>query len=214
MSSPDLEHWSAPELLRVSGPEQSEKAMGRIIDPYLLEDKDEPGVWWCFYKSNQICVSRSVDLQNWTPMGFVSSGENPCVIVDRNEYVLFYSPENGIGVKRSGDLKSWRDIGVFTLGQKNWPWARGRITAGFVLDLREHPEIGKALMFFHGSRYPEKDSRGGFDTFASLGIAWSSDLSEWHWPVGTSGHDRARSDGQSIALPQQDTLLHQEKTYL
>ena len=22
--------------------------MGRIIDPYLVADKDEPGKWWCF----------------------------------------------------------------------------------------------------------------------------------------------------------------------
>ena len=29
-----------------------------------------------------------------------------------------------------------------TLGQENWPWARGRLTAGFVLDLRSGPAVG------------------------------------------------------------------------
>ena len=46
--SRDLRHWSAPELLRVKGPDVDEKGLGRMIDPYLLEDKDAPGKWWCF----------------------------------------------------------------------------------------------------------------------------------------------------------------------
>lgn len=192
MSSTDLEHWGARELLRVSGPGVSAKAMGRTIDPYLLEDKDKRGVWWCFYKGNGIKLSRSTDLKTWTPAGFVSLGENPCVIVDHDEYVLFYSLANGIGIKRSADLKLWRDEGVLTLGQKEWPWASGRLTAGFVLDLRNVPEVGRALMFFHGSRYPEEDARGGFDSFASLGIVWSSDLHQWRWPGGGEGMTTSR----------------------
>ena len=35
-------------------------------------------------------------------------------------------------------------------------------------------------MFFPGSDYPESD---GFDTFASIGIAWSHELSKWEWPA-------------------------------
>jgi hypothetical protein len=50
-----------------------------------------------------------------------------------------------------------------------------------VLDLRDVPAVGKAIMFFHGSRYPEEDPRGGFDNFASIGFAWSDDLEEWTW---------------------------------
>jgi hypothetical protein len=42
--------------------------------------------------------------------------------------------------------------------------------------------VGKALMFFHGSQYREKDPRGGFDNYASLGLAWSDDLKSWNWP--------------------------------
>ena len=51
-SSDDLVHWDAPELLRVKGDAVPREEMGRMIDPYLLEDKDEPGKYWCFYKQN------------------------------------------------------------------------------------------------------------------------------------------------------------------
>ena len=177
MRSKDLETWSEPELLRVKGPEVPQEQMGRMIDPFLIEDKDEPGKWWCFYK---IGYAWSRDLKNWTYAGRSPIGENPCIIVDGGEYVLFLS--GGIIVMRSRDLKTWNDEGTLTLGQKDWPWAQGRLTAAFVLDLRKQLGIGKALMFFHGSDFPETDQRGGFDNFASLGLAWSDDLKHWSWP--------------------------------
>jgi hypothetical protein len=183
MHSQDLEHWSTPELLRVKGPDVSERDMGRMIDPYILKDKDVPGKWWCFYKQNGISMSYSWDLSTWTYAGRTSAGENPCVIVDKGDYVLFHSPANGIGMKRSNDLVNWRDDGLLTLGQKDWPWAYGRLTGGFVLDLRSEPWVGRALMFFHGSQFPEEDPRGGFNNFASIGVAWSGDLHEWFWPA-------------------------------
>jgi hypothetical protein len=182
MSSKDLEHWEAPELLRVKGPDVPQGAMGRMIDPYLLADKDVPGKWWCLFKQNGVSRAWSLDLKRWTFAGHAPAGENACVIVDGDDYVLFHSPANGIGVKRSPDLAAWRDEGLLTLGQAAWPWAQGRLTAGFVMDLRHDPAVGKALMFFHGSDYPEKDPRGGFDTFASLALAWSDDLRTWTWP--------------------------------
>ena len=182
MRSRDLETWGTPELLRVKGPDVPVEKMGRMIDPFLLADKDVSGKWWCFFKQNGVSRSWSLDLKTWTFVGHAPAGENACVIVDGGEYVLFHSPENGIGIKRSADLVSWRDEGVLTLGQKAWPWASGRLTAGFVLDLRRDPAVGKALMFFHGSDFPEKDSRGGFDNFASIAIAWSDDLRTWAWP--------------------------------
>lgn len=169
MTSEDLEHWSVPELLRVKGPSVTQADMRRMIDPYLIRDRLEPNVWWCFYKDHGINLSRSVDLETWVPVGPVSSGENPCVIVDGDEYLLFYSPENGIGMKRSLDLKLWHDLGLLTLGQKDWPWASGRITAGFVLDLRDVPEVGRALMFFHGSRYPRRIREEGLTHLQALG---------------------------------------------
>ncbi len=182
MRSTDLEHWGSPELLRVKGPDVPIEKMGRMIDPFLLEDKDDPGKWWCFFKQHGVSRSWSRDLRNWTFAGSVSGGENVSVVVRGNQYVMFHSPENGIGVKRSSDLKNWQNSGLLTLGQKDWPWARGRITAGFVLDARRVAGVGKYLMFFHGSQYPEEDPRGGFDNFASIGLAWSGDLHTWNWP--------------------------------
>jgi len=186
MRSKDLEKWGAPELLRVKGPDVPQEKMGRMIDPFLLADKDEPGKWWCLFKQNGVSRSWSRDLKTWSFAGHAPAGENACVVVDADEYVLFHSPANGVGVKRSKELTLWRDEGVFTLGQREWPWAQGRLTGGFVLDLRRDPRVGQALMFFHGSDFPEEDPRGGFDTFASIGLAWSGDLKTWSWPVGKS----------------------------
>lgn len=180
LRSNDLDHWGQPELLRVKGLDVPVEKMGRMIDPYLFEDKDEPGKWWCFYKQNGVSMSWSRDLRRWTYFGRADAGENVCILVEGNEYVLFHSPQNGIGVKRSQDLQHWRDCGLITLGQTEWPWARGRLTAGFVLDLRREPGVGRYLLFFHGSG-PE-DERTMFDHHASLGIAWSSDLVNWNWP--------------------------------
>ena len=183
MRSKDLENWGPPELLRVKGPNVPQETMGRMIDPYLIEDRGDPGKWWCFYKSGS---AWSRDLKVWTPESQRPPGENPCVILDGSDYVMFYAPRNGVGVRRSKDLIEWSDEGVLTLGQKDWPWAKGRLTAGFVLDLRKNPSVGKALMFFHGSDYGEGDPRGGFDSFSSLGLAWSSDLKNWDWPGQSS----------------------------
>jgi hypothetical protein len=187
MSSTDLENWEPAELLTVMGPAVPREKMGRMIDPFLLQDKDDPGKWWCFFKQKgAVQMSSSNDLKTWTYTGDkIAGGENPCVIPDGNDYVLYYAPSNGVGVKRSSDLKTWRDEGILTLGQKDWPWAKGRLTGGFVLDLRKDPKVGKALMFFHGSTYKESDPRGGFDNFASLGLAWSDDLKNWTWPGKT-----------------------------
>lgn len=180
MRSRDLAHWDEPELLRVKGPEVSVDEMGRMIDPYLIQDKDEPGKWWCFFKQDGVSRAYSRDLQHWTFAGRADAGENVCVLVVDDEYVMLHSPDNGIGIKRSGDLKSWRDDNLIRLGQEGWPWAQGRLTAGFALDLRRESEIGKFVLFFHGSG-PE-DERAMFDSFASIGIAWSDDLRHWNWP--------------------------------
>ncbi|MEM7124728.1 MAG: hypothetical protein AAF702_00290 [Chloroflexota bacterium] len=181
MRSTDLVNWSMPELMRVKGPDVAVEAMGRMIDPYLCEDKDHPGLWWCFYKQNGVSISYSIDLKTWTYFGNTASGENVCVLVENNEYILFHSPSNGIGIKRSNDLRNWRDWGdLITLGQDEWTWAKGRITAGAVVDLRHVPNIAKYLMFFHGSG-PEPE-QVNFDNQASLGIAWSDDLVHWSWP--------------------------------
>lgn len=181
MSSDDLETWSEPELLRVKGPDTPREDMGRMIDPYLVEDRGDPGKWWCFYKQNGASRSWSRDLETWTYAGRTEAGENVCVLVEGDEYVMFHSPKNGVGVKRSRDLETWTDHGLMTLGQADWPWAQGRLTAGHVLDLREDPAVGKAVMFFHGSS-PEGCALQETHGHASLALAWSDDLVHWDWP--------------------------------
>lgn len=182
MRSKDLRSWSAPELIRVKGPEVPFEKMGRMIDPYLLRDRDDPDKWWCFFKQNGASRAHSRDLRTWTFDGRVPAGENACVVVKDGEYVLFHSPNNGIAVKRSRDLVNWTDDSkLITLGQSGWNWAKGRITAGTVIDARHVKGVGKYLMFYHGSG-PKKEIEGDFDRNASIGIAWSDDLVNWDWP--------------------------------
>ncbi|MEO9004028.1 MAG: hypothetical protein ABI288_04795 [Ginsengibacter sp.] len=182
LRSTDLQNWSTPELIKVKGPDVSENEMGRMIDPYLLEDKDEPGKWWCFYKQNGVSMSFTYDFRKWTYFGHTESGENACVLIENNKYVLFHSLKNGIAIKRSADLEHWQDWGpLITLGQNEWSWAKGRISAGAVINLKSNPLFGKYIMFFHGSG-PLTEEQGDFDKNASIGIAWSDDLRYWSWP--------------------------------
>jgi len=181
--STNLLDWSDPELLRVKGKDLPRQDMGRMIDPYLIEDKRHPGKWWCFYKQHGFSYSWSRNLVDWIHHGRAMGGENVCVLVENDEYILFHSPANGVGIKRSADLEHWRDWGdLITLGQKDWPWAQTRLTAGFVLDLRQEPSIGKYLMFFHGVGPGETRTMDNAFANCSIGIAWSEDLREWHWP--------------------------------
>ncbi len=182
MRSSDLENWSEPELLKVKGNNVSIEDMGRMIDPYLVEDKDEKGKFWCFFKQRGVSMSYSYDLVKWTFFGYTDAGENTCVLTENNEYTLFHSPSNGIGIKKSKDLKKWTDWGsLITLGQSRWEWAKGRITAGVVINMKEINGFENYLMFFHGSG-PLTEKEGDFDRNASIGIAWSKDLIEWKWP--------------------------------
>jgi hypothetical protein len=179
MRSADLVHWSAPELLRVKGNEVPREQMGRMIDPYLIQGKDE--LWYCFFKhKGGASYSRSCDLLNWEYCGHMACGENVCVLRQGELYRLWHSPKNGIGEKVSTDLIHWTDTGkLITLGQQHWDWAKGRLTAAMILDLRDEPEIGVALLFFHGTG-PEDESVI-FDQHACIGFAWSSDLEHWKY---------------------------------
>ena len=178
MSSPDLESWGEPEMLMVKGDAVRAEDMGRMIDPYLI--RNDAGEWYCFFKQDGVSFSSSPDLRHWTFRGHTDCGENVCVIRDGGIYRLWHSPANGIGEKVSDDLIRWRDTGrLITLGQKHWPWAQGRLTAGMVLDLRREAAVGKALLFFHGTG-PE-DERTVFDQYACIGMAWSDDLIRWEY---------------------------------
>jgi len=183
MRSQDLIYWSEPELLYVKGPDVSREEMGRIIDPYLVADIHEPGKWWCFYKQKGASYSWSYDLVNWTYQERVDAGENVCVLTEDDEYIMLHSPKNGVGIKRSKDLTNWYDWGeIITLGQSEWPWAETRLTAGFILDLREQPEFGKYVMFFHGSGPGKQKTPDNVHANCSIGIAWSNNLQIWEWP--------------------------------
>jgi len=183
--STDLEKWSEPELLMVKGPDVPRAKMGRLIDPYLVQDKDIQGKWWCLFDDDAANISWSNDLETWNYVGRVPAGENVCVIVKDDEYLMFHSPKNGIAVKSSKDMINWQHVGKavekhgtgsITLGQKDWPWATQRLTAGVVLDLKDNPAVGKYIMFFHA------EPPGGFKKLANIAIAWSDDLETWHWP--------------------------------
>lgn len=177
MHSSDLEHWSAPELLQVKGDSLPDSETGRMIDPFILKHED---LFYCFFKQNGVSRSVSRDLKHWEFLGTSAAGENVCIIPDGKRFLMVHSPKNGIAFKESSDLSEWRDCGITYLGAHEWKWAEGRITAGFILDLRDSPGIGKVLLFFHGTG-PEDESVI-FDTHACLGIAWSDDLCCWDWP--------------------------------
>lgn len=185
MRSDDLVRWDEPELLRVKGPGVPGEAMGRMIDPYLLADAREPGTWWCYYKQDGVSISRSRDLRTWQYVGRADAGENVSVVRQGDEYVMFHSPENGIGVKRSRDPACWGpDVQHLALGQDRWPWAAARLTAATVLDLAAEPATARYLMFFHGDDV-EGARRQPAHGAASLGVAWSEDLVHWDWPGRT-----------------------------
>ena len=177
MRSADLENWSQPSLLYVKGNVEEAK-MGRMIDPFLIRHNNK---WYCFFKQNGISLSESEDLTRWHYLGHISGGENVCILKTDDHFLMFHSPENGIAVKTSTDLIHWQAFGKpIILGQEEWDWAKGRITAGFVIDLRHVDKIKKYLLFFHGSGPLSEEYY--FDSFASLAIAWSNDLLHWEWP--------------------------------
>ena len=176
MNSDDLECWSEPEILMVKG-DIPIAEMGRMIDPYVICDKDEPNKWWCFYKQpmDSVSFSYSYDLKNWTYAGTQKCGENVCVIVKDDEYWIYNSPENGIGLLKTKDLINFEEGDLITLGQDKWDWCKDRITAGFVLDLKSEKNVGKYLMFFCGG------DTNPYPFSAHTAIAWSDDLKKWNY---------------------------------
>jgi len=186
--SKDLENWGPPEMLMVKGPNVPVEKMGRLIDPYLVEDKDVPGKWWCFFDDNAVNMSYSYDLKTWTYFKRMPCGENPCVLVDNDEYILIYDPKDealGAGIMRSKDMVHWIDRGErIPLGGDQWEWAPEGIQAAFVLDLRKVKRIGKYLMFFHAGP--------GFKENVSIGLAWSDNLTDWDWPGKSNGASKEK----------------------
>ena len=87
------------------------------------------------------------------------------------KHMLIHSPKNGIAFALSDDLKNWTEYGSTTLEQDQWPWANGRITAGFAMEAPR--ECGyRYLLFFHGSRNEYPETHGS----ASVAIAYTNDF--------------------------------------
>lgn len=167
MHTKDFQQFSSPEMLMVKGDMPAE-ALGRMIDPYLLPKDDG---YWLFYKQNGVSLSYSQDLKAWQYLGHTSGGENACVIPFEGKHMLIHSPKNGIAFALSDDLKNWTEYGYTTLEQDQWPWANGRITAGFAMEAPR--ECGyRYLLFFHGSRNEYPETHGS----ASVAIAYTNDF--------------------------------------
>ncbi len=169
MKSTDLIHWEEPVLLKVKG-EIPEEEMGRMIDPYLLEDADR---FICFFKQNGVSFSTSDDLIRWTFQGYTECGENVCVIKREDEYLIFNSPENGINILSTKDFKTFTSLTTLYLNQQNKPWAKDRITAGFVLELNTGCIPYRYAMFYHG------DNEDEYLFGATLAVAFSNNLEIW-----------------------------------
>ncbi len=171
LNTSDFVHFSEPQLIFPKG-ETTNAEMGRMIDPYVFADKDDPGLCHLFFKQNGVSHSESRDLIHWTYKGRIDGGENACVVVKNGLYHLFHSPEDGIGHKISPDLLHWTDEGVQFLDREHWDWAGGRLTAGFVM---EAPEwcAHRYLLFFHGSR---RDAEPETHGAAGIALAFTDDF--------------------------------------
>ncbi len=171
MDTQDFVTFSAPTLMHAKGTTK-EADMGRMIDPYVFEDAQEKGLYHLFFKQNGVSHSISRDLVHWEYQGHTEGGENACILWKDQQYHLFHSPQNGIGHKVSADLVSWEETGVQTLRQEQWPWAQGRLTAGFVMEAPAWIPH-RYLLFFHGSR---KDAFPETHGAASIGLCYTDDL--------------------------------------
>lgn len=169
MKTADFINWSKPELIRVNG-DIPEKDMGRMIDPYILKDDNR---FICFFKQNGVSFSESSNMKSWEFKGNTDCGENVCVIKENDEYIIFNSPENGINLLVTKNFKKFSSIGTVYLKQSEKPWAKDRITAGFVLDISEMNIGYKYAMFYYG------DMEDDYIFGASLAVTFSNNLREW-----------------------------------
>lgn len=167
----DFKSFTEPEIIYAKGGENIEE-MGRMIDPFVLRDKDNPDRYLLFFKQNGLSISESYDMKNWKFIGSSDAGENACVIVKDGKYMLIHSPEDGIGIKISEDLLSWEDRGVIYLNRKCWDWANGRLTAAFVMESCGKTKY-KYIIFFHGSR---KECPPETHGAATLAVAYTDDF--------------------------------------
>lgn len=169
----DFQGFTEPKRIYPKGKECADE--GRMIDPYLLSDRDGGGRYLLFYKQNGVSVSESYDLESWKYLGHTEGGENACVLLRDGKYFLIHSPKNGIGFKEAETPGEWRDLGVTTLSQDEWAWASGRLTAGFAMEIPDEDAVNrhKYALFFHGSR---KESIPETHGDASLAVMFTDDF--------------------------------------
>ncbi|MCM1286007.1 MAG: hypothetical protein NC213_06235 [Acetobacter sp.] len=166
----DFKNWSKPELIKVKG-DIPENEMGRMIDPYILKDNDK---FICFFKQNGVSFSESSNMKNWKFKGYTECGENVCVIKENDEYIIFNSLENGINLLSTKNFKEFNSMGTTYLNQSKKPWAKDRITAGFVIDISKMNIGYNYAMFYHG------DMEDHYIFGASLAVTFSNDLKIWN----------------------------------
>lgn len=170
----DFVHFSEPKRIFPKGSSCADE--GRMIDPFVLEDKDQQGRYLLFFKQNGVSMSESYDLENWNYLGHIEGGENACVLVEDGLYHLIHSPHNGIGHKTSKDLVDWTDCGVCLPKVTEQAWAAGRLTAAFAMK-NENPKIEyRYIVFCHGSR---KESMPETHGDASLAMCYTDDFTEY-----------------------------------
>lgn len=186
LKSDNLMDWSEPAPLNPAGCTSAWAGSPRQIDPYVFAA--EAGYYLYFKSQGALGCWFSDDLQTWRDLSpdrpvlsqdNVQCGatvENPCVIHDGERYRLYYSPcrpGRGLCWAVSDDLVHWTDQGELPTDPT---WAAGGFTAHVVT--RAERGKGSWLMLFHGEQcdpdHPETDA-------AALGLAWSDDLTEWHF---------------------------------
>ncbi len=170
----DFLEFSEPKRIYPKGDDCEDE--GRMIDPFLLKDKDDSERYILLFKQNGVSMSDSRDLKSWNYLGRVDGGENACIVVEDGRYILIHSPENGIGVKISENLTDWQDIGLFMPKESHSDWASGRLTAAFAMRCPDADAPYKYIVFFHGSRadsYPETHGA------ASLAMYYTNDFKEY-----------------------------------
>lgn len=167
----DFVTFSAPRKIFAKGIDCPDE--GRMIDPFVLEDKDIEGRYLLFFKQRGVSLSESRDLEHWSFLRRTDGGENACVLIENGQYHLIHSPHNGIGHKVSDDLVEWRDLGVSLPDVAKETWAAGRLTAAFAMK-NEEPQIPyRYVVFFHGS---VKDTTPETHGEASLAMMFTNDF--------------------------------------
>ncbi len=115
---------------------------------------------------------------------------DPTAIYHDGWFLLFFTlvriesdgrPFSYTAWSKSRDLVRRSEPVIFTPRDQNLNYG----SPGNIIRYGDRWEL--CLHGFHGSDYPENDPRGGFDNFASIGVARSDNLETWTWPGKNGG---------------------------